>query len=54
VVVGVRQRVGVGDVDLVLALAELALRELDRDAGAAHPLRTCRMIHSSRVVCSMW
>ena len=36
VVVGVRQRVGVGDVDLLLALAELALAELDRDARAQH------------------
>ncbi len=36
VMVGVGQRVGVRDVDLVLALAELALAELDGDAGAPH------------------
>ena len=36
VVIGVRQRIGIRDVDLVLPFAELTLRELDRDPGTAH------------------
>ena len=36
--VGVRQCARVRDVDLVLALAELALAELHRDPGAQHPV----------------
>ena len=36
VVVRVRQRIGIRDVDLVLPLPELTLGELDRDPGPAH------------------
>jgi hypothetical protein len=36
--VGGLDRVCVDDVDLVLAAAELAFRELDRDARCVHPV----------------
>ena len=54
VVVGRRERVRIGDVDLVLAATEFTLRELDRDPGTEHPVADLADDHSSFVVWSMW